>query len=74
MLLEYIWSENLRPRSEAKPKMAEMDELSDVNLYPLRGQHCHRNIYTRQIKESKIEIFNFCCFENMNGTKTIDSN
>ena len=49
-------------------------ELLDVNLYPLRGQRCHRNIYTRQIKESKIEIFNFCCFESMNGTKTIDSN
>ena len=44
-------------------------ELQDVNPSPLRGQRSHRNTFTEQIKESKIEIFNFVVFKSMNSTK-----
>ena len=51
------------------PKMAEFEQLQDVNPSPLRGQRSHKNTYTAQIKESTIEIFNFVVFKSMKGTK-----
>ena len=54
---------------KVKPKMAEFEELSDVNPSPLRGQRSHKNTYTIQIKGSTIDIFNFVVFKSMNGTK-----
>ena len=57
---------------KVKPKMAEFEELQDVNPSPLRGLRSHRNTYTIQIKESTIEIFNFLVFKSMKGTKIIE--
>ena len=54
---------------KVKPKMAEFEELYDVNLSPLRGQRSHKNTCTMKIKEFTIEIFNFVVFKSMNGTK-----
>ena len=39
--------------------MVEIEGAIRRQLNPLRGQRSHTNIYTIQIKESKIEIFNF---------------
>ena len=54
---------------KVKPKMAEIEELYDVNPSTRSGQSSRRNTYTIQIKESTIEIFNFVVFKSMKGTK-----
>ena len=48
--------------------------LKFANLSPVRDQRGHRNIYTTQIKKSKIEIFNFVVSKCMNGTKITENN
>ena len=53
----------MRPKSEAK---------DGVNPGPLRGQRSHRNTYTTQIKESRIEMFSLVLFKSMNGTKVTE--
>ena len=54
---------------KVKPKIAEFEELYDINPSPLRGQRSHKNTYTIQIKGSTIDIFNFVVFKSTNGTK-----
>ena len=78
MILSCVTSElhhisGVRTRvQKVKPKMAEFEELKDVNPSPLRGQSGHKNTCTMKIKESTIEIFNFVVFKSMNGTKSTE--
>ena len=36
---------------KVKTRMAEIEELQDVNPSPLRGQRSHRNTFTIQVNE-----------------------
>ena len=75
--LSNIWSENSRPKSEAKGDENWRSYKTPILILCAvwSSQLSQKNIYTIQMNKSNIEIFNFVVFQSMNalsGTRIIE--